>query len=260
MSTLDLFETHGWRLERCLLDAIVVSDVRCYLEGRLEEVQANFEQWVGSKFDSIDSYLWHQSRLPLYDRMEIPADFRHYLVGEFDLATRLDPIIRKVLSVENIRRMICRFLQTDQYYVHYPPTLRFKIRDAAASIVPPHQDIAYNEHLHNFVTVWIPFVDIDEECGGVIVYEGSHLDGLTHHLKGDIWAAQAEVDLSKYTARHVTMNAGDGLLFPPTLLHTSAPHSAATIRLSLDLRVFQKTYQTTKSYYDPFSDTVRRLH
>ena len=52
----------------------------------------------------------------------------------------------------------------DRYYVHYPPMIRFKLADAPSSIVPVHQDIAYNRHLSDFITVWVPLVDIDDEC------------------------------------------------------------------------------------------------
>jgi hypothetical protein len=253
-----LFASEGWKLEGGLLDPVTVTDVRRFLETRCKELQASFEQWVGDKISNVDAYIWHQGRLPSYDSMEIPADLRHYLVGEFDLSTRLDPIVRRVLSDAHCRTVISRFLKSAQYYVHYPPTLRFKVKDASASIVPPHQDAAYNEHIDDFVTVWIPFVDIDEACGGVIVYEGSHLDRPVKHSRGDIWAAQAQSDLSKYVGRHVTMRAGDGLLFPPTLLHASAPHRAAVMRVSLDFRVFWHTSQTTKSYYNPFNHTITR--
>jgi ectoine hydroxylase-related dioxygenase (phytanoyl-CoA dioxygenase family) len=137
--------------------------------------------------------------------------------------------------------------------------IRFKVADALDSLVPVHQDASYNPHLSNFITVWVPLVDIDDDCGGIIAYEGSQLTAVVEHEGSGAWAKKAVIDVSKYPSRHITMKAGDALLFPPNLLHESAPHRSSLIRYSIDFRVFRDSTDTNKSHYDPFKRAITRV-
>jgi ectoine hydroxylase-related dioxygenase (phytanoyl-CoA dioxygenase family) len=57
------------------------------------------------------------------------------------------------------------------------------------------------------------------------------------------------------------MRVGDVLLFPPSLIHESAPHRSTTrVRYSIDFRVFRSPEDTTKSYFDPLENRVVRRH
>jgi len=255
----ELFAQKSWHLEPSILEEDVVVKARNFLASRLEYLRAMFERWAGASLDDAASYARHQQRRPAYESRGLPKDLRHFLTGEFDLETRLDGRITELLSTERCRNFICEFLKTDQYYIHYPPMIRFKIADAPSNLVPVHQDLAYNDHLVDFVTIWVPLVDIDEECGGIIAYAGSHrINGVPHEASG-AWANRATVDLSKYPAHHIIMRAGDALLFPPTLLHESAPHRSAQTRYSIDFRVFMRESDTMKSHYDPFTGSIRRV-
>ncbi len=256
--TTQLFDKTGFHLEPSILDHDLIMSTREFLNSRRQRLHELFEEWVGSRVADSTSYAWHQQRLSAYDSRAIPKDHRHFLTGEFDLETRLHPNLTRLLSTERCRDFVCSFLRVDRYYVHYPPMIRFKLADAPSSIVPVHQDIVYNRHLTDFITVWVPLVDIDDECGGIIVYEGSHLADVVEHEGSGAWAHRAASDLSKYPSHHVIMNAGDLLLFPPTLLHESAPHYSSRIRYSVDFRVFRHESETMKSYYDPFKERVSR--
>jgi hypothetical protein len=259
MSVTDFFPANGWHCEPAILEPGVVARARDFLAARLTILHKQFEKWSGLSVTDASSYARHQQQLPLFESASIPKDLRHYLTGEFDLDTRLDACITDLLSTSRCRDFICGFLRRDCYYVHYPPMIRFKIADAPSNLVPLHQDVAYNRHLNEFVTVWVPLVDIDEECGGVIVYERSQfLPTLQHEVKG-AWANRAVVDVSQFRRHHVLMQAGDALLFPPSLLHESAPHRTAHIRYSVDFRVFFNAANTKKSYYDPFTRSIRRV-
>jgi hypothetical protein len=254
MNTTTLFNESGWHLEPSLLDVALGRD---FLSKRHERLAGKFGAWIGTE---NGSYPWHQKQLPTYESRGLPADLRHYLTGEFDLETRLDTRIAEILSTERSREFICRFFGSDRYLIHYPPMIRFKVAEAPSNLVPVHQDYAYNRHLSNFITVWVPLVDITEECGGIIGYAGSHLSEPVEHAASGAWSNKARTDLSRFSARHILMKAGDALFFPPRLLHQSAPHRSATIRYSIDFRVFRQPSDTTKSYYDPFTKTVRRQH
>jgi hypothetical protein len=51
------------------------------------------------------------------------------------------------------------------------------------------------------------------------------------------------------------------LLFPPSLIHESAPHRSTTrVRYSIDFRVFRSPEDTTKSYFDSLENRVVRRH
>jgi len=253
------FNDEGWHLERAILERGTVARAYEFLVSRQQRLQQQFEAWSGEKISGAADYARHQQQLPVHEAHGLPKDLRHYLTGEFDLETRLSHVIMELLATDRCRDFVCRFLRSEHYFVHYPPMIRFKIAHAPANLVPPHQDIAYNRHLTDFVTIWVPLTDIDEERGGVVVYEGSHVDGDVEHAASGAWANKALADLSRYPARHVVMNAGDALLFPPTLLHESAPHRSPRIRYSIDFRVFRRAGDTSKSYYDPFAKVVTQV-
>ena len=257
-TSASLFGAHGWHVERDILDRSAVEEARAFLEARLAGLQARFQGWVDGERVEAGDYALHQRNVDDYVARGLPMDLRHFLTGEFDLETRLDRKICRLLAAPTCRSAISRFLGSPQYFVHYPPMLRFKVAAAPVNLVPVHQDRAYNRHMKDFITIWVPLVDIDEACGGVIVYEGSHVDVVLPHQQSGAWAEKAIGDFSRFEARHVTMKAGDALLFPPTLLHESAPHRSPVVRYSIDFRVFRHATDTTKSYYDPFEDRVVR--
>lgn len=258
MALSELFSSKGWRHEKGALGPERVADLVNFLKQRHQIVRESFEAWVGRQTDL--SYAEHQARLPEYETREIPPDFRNFLVGQFDLETRLDPIVQELLSTPALMDRLKDFCRTDEYFVHYPPMIRFKVPEAKESLVPVHQDTAYNQHLSDFMTAWLPLTDIDDDCGGIIVYEGSQFADEVPHQASGAWANRSSVDLSDYSPTHVHMKAGDLLLFPKNLFHESAPHRSERIRYSIDFRIFPRPEDTTKSYYDPQARTIVRKH
>jgi len=254
------FGSQGWILVESLIDLKLLELVHTTMNQRRDIQQQKFETWVGSPIDGRNSYARHQQNISKYDKQDIPLDFRNFLVGQLDLETRLDIQIVSLLATDPIKKYITTFLESNFFYIHYPPMIRFKLADAPTSQVPIHQDFAYNPHISRFITVWLPLVDIDDECGGVIVYEGSHLSEVLDHKDGGAWANRAVGDTSEYPKRHIHMKAGDLLLFPGTLLHESAPHKSSKIRYSIDFRVFSETHETKKSFFDPFNNVIVRRH
>jgi hypothetical protein len=259
-SSTALFNSQGYLLERSVLDPSATSEARNLLLASKERLHRLLEQWTGESIVDNSAFASHQLRIPEYTAKGLPVDLRHYLVGEFDLETRLDSRICRALATPQARAALTAFFGTSKYYVHYPPMVRFKMADVPGSILPAHQDIAYNGHLRDFITVWVPLVDIDEEVGGLILYDGSHLDGGVAHAPNGPWAhGLTKPAALTYAKHHVHMKVGDALLFSPLLIHESAPHLSATrLRYSIDFRVFVAPEDTTKSYFDPFEDRVVR--
>ena len=253
------FGAEGYLLVRSILDRTVLQEVHHLLITARDRVNGALEQWTGEPVSTDAAFVRHQRQLQHYEAAGLPADLRHYLVGEFDLQTRLDLRICSILSALRVRSFLTGFLGASHFYVHYPPMIRFKISDAPGSILPPHQDFAYNRHLRDFVTVWVPLVDIDSHTGGLVLYEGSHLAGFLEHGAKGPWAYGVQSAPSpKYHKCAVEMEFGDALIFPPFLLHESAPHLSDRTRYSIDFRVFLSPEDTGKSYFDPFSNLVVR--
>jgi ectoine hydroxylase-related dioxygenase (phytanoyl-CoA dioxygenase family) len=254
-----LFDAKGYRLERSILDPAATAKARNLLLAGKDRLHRLLEQWTGEPIPDTATFARHQLRIPEYTARNLPVDLRHYLVGEFDLETRLDRRICGVLATAEVREALTRFWGTSKYYIHYPPMVRFKMSDVPGSILPAHQDFTYNTHLRDFITVWVPLVDIDDQVGGIILYDGSHLDGSWEHAPSGPWAhGLAKHQALPYVKHHVLMKVGDALLFPPLLIHESALHRSPTARYSIDFRVFAAPEDTNKSYFDPFEDRIVR--
>ena len=255
-----LFDEKGYVLKRSFLDGDTCENAKTFLAASKDRLHRLLEQWAGEAVPDSGAFAHHQARITEYEARGLPKDLRHYLVGEFDLETRLDRRICGVLSSPGVRERLTRFLDAPQYCIHYPPMVRFKMADVPGSILPAHQDFTYNAHLRDFITVWVPLVDIDDEVGGLILYEGSqHGKSLEHASKGP-WAYGLNgSDVQEYPRQHIHMRLGDVLIFPPLMIHESAPHRSQTrLRYSIDFRVFVAPEHTTKSYFDPFGDRVVR--
>lgn len=166
---VDLFPKEGWHLERKLFEDDVVNRVQDFLVGKQAEVQERFETWAknqgisDAKITDGESYRRHQKRLEEYQEKNLPKDFHHYLRGEYDLDTRLNTLPLELFTTKRCQAFLTSFLDAEKYFVHYPPMIRFKVGGAESSIVPVHQDAFYNQHLSQFITVWVPLVDIDSE-------------------------------------------------------------------------------------------------
>jgi len=229
-----LFDAAGWALKEDILEHSLVAYARSYLEMRLVELSCLYAQ----------------------GKLGEPA-LTHFLRGEFDLDTRLSPVVTDILSSLKCRFAVSQFLQADQYYVHYPLMVRFKLPDTSANEVPAHQDDHYTTHLTGgFVTIWAPLVDIDEGVGGLIVHEGSQFSDFEYETHA-VWGEG--IITTAFVKKHVLMNAGDALFFPPHLVHQSAAQLSTRIRYSIDFRVFLDPKDTTRSYYDPYTKEVTRL-
>ena len=256
-----LFNDKGWFLKSLLIEKNLIDETREFLNRRRDLLQSGFEQWVGASISSAKDFAEHQSRIEDYENRQLPKDLRHFLTGEFDLETRLDHRIVALLSSENCREFLTQFLSSRKYVMHYPPMIRFKVADSPGSVLPPHQDAPYNPHLQDFITVWVPLCDIDSEVGGIIVYEGSHVEGALAHATSGPWAYGLEAPRPTYPTRPIYMRAGDALLFPSQLIHESGPQkNHERIRYSIDFRVLRFASDTTKSYFDPFTGEVTRAH
>ena len=134
--------------------------------------------------------------------------------------------------------------------MHMPPTARYILPGNVHAGVPPHQDISYNKHMSNFVTIWVPLVDIDDECGGVTMYEGSGQasEYSVEQESSDFW--QQGVPTEGFRSVHCAMKAGSVLALNKWVIHGSTANRSSNIRTSIDFRFFGASDRSSKHYLD----------
>lgn len=175
---------------------------------------------------------------------------RDTLTGHFPLEVRLSENLWKIPYSESFYSIIKTILRSENVFMHMPPTARFVLPGNVYAGVPPHQDISYNKHMTDFITVWVPLVDIDEECGGVTVYEGSGQDEEhpVESFSSEFWKRGVSVD--SYKPTHCKMNVGDILILNKRIIHGSRSNQSNRTRISIDFRFFGEGSRSDKHYLD----------
>lgn len=171
------------------------------------------------------------------------------LSGHFDLETRLDPQLWVVPRQEALRALLRRLLGSDTLFAHLPPAARFVLPGNRQAGVPAHQDVSYNTHLSGFLTVWVPLVEIDEACGGVVVYPGTHRGPVTKVETGAAFWLEGVPTDGLALVRH-RMSPGDVLILDPRVVHASLPNTSGRVRISIDYRFFGDPAGSTKHHLD----------
>lgn len=177
----------------------------------------------------------------------LPGELRQILVGHFELETRLNPVLWTIPRSAGIQQLLAAVFPGQFVQMHMPPTARFVLPGHRWSGVPPHQDIAYNRHMQDFMTIWVPLVPIDTQCGGVIVHAGT--GALAEQplqspepSKSPLFWQSGVADL-RGAKIQPEFEPGDVLLLNRWIVHESAPNHSDRTRLSVDCRFFTGTSQ-----------------
>lgn len=172
---------------------------------------------------------------------------KQLLLGHFPLATRLADEIRPIAAQLGRSPLLKRLLDATTLNMHMPPMSRYVLPGYTPAAVPPHQDFSYNTHMSDFLTVWIPLVEITRECGGLVIYEGSqHACNEVEHAPNGWLEA---VDVSSFAGLQlIDLEPGDAVLLSPRIIHASAPNVSQRMRISMDLRVFGAQTRSSKHY------------
>ncbi|RXZ33727.1 phytanoyl-CoA dioxygenase [Oxalobacteraceae bacterium CAVE-383] len=175
---------------------------------------------------------------------------RDTLTGHFPLNVRLSEKLWQIPMSPEVREVLKACLNSKNIFMHMPPTARFVLSKNKHAGVPPHQDISYNGHMSSFITMWVPLVDITDECGGVIVYEGSGQSNVQEAPDSQQQYWRKPIETLDYKPRHMTIKAGDILLLNQNIVHGSALNSSDQTRISIDFRIFGEQDSSTKHYLD----------
>ena len=171
---------------------------------------------------------------------------RMLLTGQFPRKIRLDKEIVKLASERYLIKAIndCTGIRVDK--LHMPPMARFVTPGHTNAAVPPHQDSSYNKHMSDFVTVWIPLVNITKTCGGVTVYPGIKEEvEITKTTENGQWFKALNTKNIR-PVDCVPMKEGDVLVMNKKTIHKSMLNLSKITRLSLDLRYIPVDSHSTK--------------
>lgn len=102
----------------------------------------------------------------------------------------------------------------------------------------PHQDYNFNRWRTDFVTAWVPLVNMPTSMGGLALVRDSHKRGKLEH--DDKHERLNWVDVSKLSGPVEWLSAefrmSDVLLFSPLMLHSGLLNRTDRIRASVDFR------------------------
>jgi hypothetical protein len=242
--SLRTFEQQGFAKFFNMIPAAVIERLQKFITGYLATVESSVQDRCDFRFDDIAQI----SEKFKSELASLDNDLMFLLSGQLPTEQRLKTEVTDIFSVGPLLTLMRQLIGNEDIFGHLPPMVRFVYPDHSNAGVPPHIDKAYNTHMSDFVTVWIPLVEIDKECGGVKFYSGDI--GTRELLPGkdskEYW--HRGIDTSGLTQSHFDMKPGDILVFRPDVIHGSAPNISERIRYSLDLRIFSAAEVSTKHY------------
>lgn len=243
--SLRFYREHEYAVLRDFYPRSLIDDYRQHLQDALDTAVWPVFRQAGLDVEAAD--LGNRVARRVVSDAAIDPGVKQVLLGQFPLAVRLSdailPIARHLAGSE-LLQAVCG---SSSLFMHMPPMARFVPPGYSPAAVPPHQDLSYNSHMSDFVTVWTPLVEIDAQCGGLVVFAGSHRHRQAVGVETSGWLSA--VDVGGYERRQLTgLGPGDAVLLSPRLVHGSAGNSSNRLRLSLDLRVFGATATSSKHH------------
>lgn len=252
-ATVDVtpFHRDGFQIFENVVPTEIIKEVRDFLAARIVETMTPAKQEIGCNSDGEFIKVIGEiaeGRRGGVESLSKPT--RDALSGHFSLETRLSPVLWKVPYAEKFQAVLKSILDSDKIFLHMPPTARYVLPGNLHAGVPPHQDISYNKHMTDFVTIWVPFVDIDDECGGVTMFQGSGQvpEYTVEQRASDFW--QQGVPTNGYPPLHCKIKAGDVLAINKLVIHGSTANRSNRTRISTDFRFFGGRDHSSKHYLD----------
>ena len=252
---MQAFGKFGYRIARGLLDRETLADVLGFLREEMEQV-CEVLRSCGVRIEGPED---PNAAASIAAAVSGPA-FRRFgklerdtLSGNFLQTTRLSERLWRIVRRRRLQSALRDILDTRRLYMHMLPSARYVLPGNGHAGVPAHRDMGYNGHLTDFVTVWVPLVEIDDACGGVRVFEDSaedapRSDEPPRMLDNGLWLAGVET--GAYQARDSKFSPGDALFLDKNVVHESRPNTSTRTRYSIDFRFFGENATTTKHYLD----------
>jgi len=242
---LGKFDRDGYQVIREVIPTDIVTRIHDFLRSHVDRMIETIG--VSKDLKSAGAEIANLLRTDA----SLPQDLRVLMTGHFPTQIRLDEMLRDIPKNANVRALLEAVHRTDRLKMHMPPMARFIMPGNVEAGVPPHQDVSYNEHMDNFITVWVPLVPVDASCGGVTAFVGAPKRKIevSSKVKNGVWIEGIPTDdLSAENC--VPMSPGDVLIFDRYLVHGSMPNISDRVRFSLDYRFFPATSPSAKHYLD----------
>ncbi len=201
-----------------------------------------------------------KSLLP-WDTVEGVADFLNGkeadAMGQFTLGCRLAAELLAIPRALAKDAILHEILGADRLFLHMPPMARAVVPEAPHAAVPLHQDASYNPHLRDFLTLWVPLVPIDDVCGGVAVYPGSHrAEVITGPAPANDWLPAIQPPEGAERVVLAPLRIGDVVILHSRVMHESMRNRSDHVRLSCDYRFFGSEGGSSKHYLDLANDVI----
>lgn len=243
--------TQGYAVARNVIPKEVVDDIQAFLLSQKDVAVEVAQHELGCSSPEALVELAGEIAAGRHIGMEtLTKASRDTLTGHYPLAVRLSERLWQIPRVPAVRALLSACLGSDALFMHMPPTARFVLAKNSHAGVPPHQDASYNGHMNQFLTMWTPFVDITDECGGVIVYEGTGQAVVQDAPSSMTEYWRKAVETGDATPVHMKIRMGDVLLLNPYIIHGSAANSSDRTRVSIDFRFFGADGASAKHHLD----------
>jgi ectoine hydroxylase-related dioxygenase (phytanoyl-CoA dioxygenase family) len=228
------FERDGYAVVRGILPAELIRSIGAFLAAAEPEATATLRDALHiAPGDDLCASIETALRR---DDGSLPKAVRDVAMGHYPLEVRLSERLWEIARVEALRALLAIVLGDNRIFMHLPPTCRFVLPGSRTAGVPPHQDRSYNGHLPRFVTAWIPFVPIDDLCGGVAIYTGGSRELRDVAERTGPWIGACRTDDLQRVQPDFEL--GDVLLLSDWVVHASVPNASQHTRRSIDYRFF----------------------
>lgn len=117
-------------------------------------------------------------------------------------------------------------------FLRMPVSCRAVYPNHPEALGPAHQDGGRLHDMEQFITAWIPLVNIDQECGGLGLYLSLGLPNAA------IPEGEHGINMGAIAPKPIYMSPGDVLIFHKWLPHVSMPNTSDRVRYSLDMRIY----------------------
>jgi ectoine hydroxylase-related dioxygenase (phytanoyl-CoA dioxygenase family) len=189
--------------------------------------------------EALDSSLLEQVAIEV-DRLERERDAwladqpagRSWIsqAGILDFAPRLVSLSPQLRSFSASRPLVdvCRDLIGPHVRVTFDQAV-YKRRGERTTYLPWHQDNGYNFKVpEDYLTIWIPFQDVDRDNGCMWAVPRAHRYGTRRHQRTNTGFLVCEVDDSR--AVPIPARAGDIVVLSSLLPHASGPNRSSAVR------------------------------
>jgi len=240
----------GYDVVRGIVPSEVLTTVREFLEGEVLATVAPVVRELGLRDDAELRDALASGSITNDEYRSLGEEARKAVTGHFRLRARLSPVLHAIPRATPVRDLLRQVLDSEGVRMHLPPVARFVHPGNRLAGVPAHRDAAYNGHMTDFVTMWVPLVAIDDSCGGVTFFPGVEPDGSESAQQNDDEPWLSPIDTCAASGIHHSMAPGDVLVFDKRILHQSAANTSDHTRLSIDFRFFGERDSSTKSFLD----------